>query len=251
MKILFKLKIPPSQTIYFGEPEDEREKEEMFALRFKVYSSRNYIKDSSYPNKLEFDNYDLENKCVYFIAKFDNILVGSIRVIRDYYLPTEKECFEFEEPEEIKYICRNNRLELSRLIAIPPSENKYFPRHLIMIFLLYCCLLYAKENNIKGGYAFIKSKLEKKLKKINIPFKRILKYKQIYPSNGPLFKYFNNPHDPVVPIYYLTDDIEEWFNGFLRKYFFILKENNINEFVLNKNKFNLFLFISFLKNVFK
>jgi len=251
MKILFKLKISSEKLIYFGQPENMQEKDEMFRFRFEVYSRRNYIEDTNYPNKLEIDSYDLEGKCVYFISKFNDILVGSVRVIRDYYLPTEKECFKFEEPDQIKSIDRNERIELGRLIAVPPSNNQYFPRHLIMIFLLYCCLLYAKENNIKGGYAFIKSKLEKKLKKINIPFKKILKYQQIYPSNGPLFKYFNDPNDPVIPIYYLTSEIDKWFSDFLKKYFVILKENNISVFILKKTKFNLFLFISFLRNVFR
>ncbi len=199
------------KIIYFGEPTDHEELEKMFKLRFQVYSKHGYIVKENYPDFIEKDVYDT-GKCRYLIAKIDGDVIGSVRLIRDYYLPTEKECFKFEEPQAMRKIPRDQRVELSRLVAMPYKiDNHFIPRHLVLLGLISSALKIAKEENIKGGYAFIKKSLSIKLNKIGIPYHLIKPYTQIY-SCGPLYNYFHQAEDPVFPIYFLKDEIEDYLN---------------------------------------
>lgn len=244
MKILntLKLKIDKKEKeIFFGLAETNQELEEMFRLRYQVYSARDYIDADLFPECLEKDVCDAENKCVYFIAKIDDKIIGTVRLIRDYYLPTEKECFDFKEPQDMAKISRTQRAEIGRLIVIPHKINgQYLPRHLGMLFLMDALLKYATQNNILGGYAFIKSKLEKKLVKIKIPFHIINPHTQIYPQNGVIYKYFNQKDDPVVPIYFINGEVQKRLDEILGNKLMFKKIGEDN-FVLRENFYNRFL----------
>ena len=114
--------------IYFGKADKKEELEEIYKLRYEVYTEKGYIKKESYTNLSERDDYDLENKCHYFIAKIDDRIIGCIRLIVDNPLPTQK-YFHFNEPEKIRLIPINNRCELGRFIIVPldKEKGKYLP----------------------------------------------------------------------------------------------------------------------------
>ena len=158
------------RIIYFGLPDNQRELDETFRLRFKIYAEKNYIDSSKFPNGLEEDEHDFNNQCSYFIAKIDEQIIGFVRIIKDNVLPTEK-YFKFFEPEAIKNIPDYQRCELGRLIVAPFTDKngKYLPRHIVLLFLIKSLVDFGIKNNILGGYAFIKDKLKKKFKKLRIP----------------------------------------------------------------------------------
>jgi len=242
-KIYFKTKKGNEKVIYLGEPIQEGEMEEMFKLRYEVYVEHNYISKKLFPDRQEKDSYDLEKKCIYFIAVIDDEVIGSIRVIRDDALPTEKECFKFRAPKEIKEILRDRRAELSRLIAKKHrTGGNFLPRHLVLLGLLSVALEFALKNNIEGGYAFIKNSLYKKLKKIRIPFHTIKSYQQIY-DQAVLRKYFHQEKNPVRPIYFLRSEIEQYLNWlFNNKLFFEkLSETEYRLKRINRPLFFIFL----------
>lgn len=229
--------------VKFGIPDSEEELIKMFKLRYEIYSQKNYIDPNQFPDKLERDEYDKNNKAIYFIASVNNEVIGTLRLIKDYPLPTQL-YFEFEEPEEIKQIKKQNLVEIGRLIVKPYKLNtkKYLPRHLIMLGLFKTICDYSHKYNFLAGYAFIKSSLEKKLKFINFPVEYIQQYKQKYPEDGILFRYFNNPTDPVIPVYFLRDSIEKFLNTIFNWKFFNYTGKNI---ILFKDTYWNRLFLKF------
>lgn len=111
------------KIIFFGIPDNQQEMDEMHKLRYKVYSERNYIDKNCFKDEKEKDEYD-ENKSYHFIAKIDDRIIGTARLITDHYLPTEKDCFKFNEPKKLKKVPRENRAEISRLIVDKYDNDK-------------------------------------------------------------------------------------------------------------------------------
>jgi len=202
-----------NKLLKFGIPNSPEELEKMFKLRYEVYSKMGYISPEMFPEKIEKDNYDEEKKCEYFIAKIDSQIVGTGRLIQDYYLPTEKECFKFEEPKEFKNIPRDRRGEIGRLI-VARGNNKFIPPHLILLGILYSIMRFSLQKNLQLGYSFAKKSLIKKMERLKIPFHIIKSYTQIY-SKKHLYGYFHDKKDPVFPVYYSRDEAREY----LRKIF--------------------------------
>jgi N-acyl-L-homoserine lactone synthetase len=238
--------------LIFGQPNSKKELDQMFELRYQVYLKHDYIHKEMFPKKREKDIYDEQGKCTYFIAKLGNgMVVGSLRLIRDYFLPTEKECFKFKEPEEITKIPRNQRVEISRLVARPCKINgdHHLPRHLVLLGLLRVALDFSLENDIKGGYSFIKQSLGKKLRKLGIPFHLIKNYQQIY-NKKILWKYFNQKEDPVFPVYFLRDEINDYFEKLFnsRLIFEKIGEEKYKFKKIGDGKILILKIISFLHN---
>src|SRR3989344_8616218 len=108
MKLKRKLQLVISgetKVIRFGEAETEEELNKIFKLRFDSYSSKGYIDPMRFPNGLEMDDYDIRKDCRYFLAELDGKTIGTIRIIFNKILPTEK-YFTFDEPQEIRDIPR-------------------------------------------------------------------------------------------------------------------------------------------------
>ncbi len=218
------------KTIYFGLPDNDKELEEMYKFRYRVYLKHNYIIENI--EGRDVDEYD-NGRSIYFIAKIDNRIIGTVRLIQAEYLPTEKDCFNFQEPLEISKIPRNQRAELSRLIVEHYDKKVFLPRHLVMLGLLSVIMVYALENNINGGYSFIKDSLKVKLNKLDFPFYSIKNFRQVY-NKGILNKYFNDNTDLVWPIYYLTAEIVPYFDKIFGKKIFFRKKNSNKIFFKNQ-----------------
>ena len=185
-------------SLRVGYPETDEEREAMFRLRAEVYRKEGYITTEN-----DIDQYDLDNKCVYFIAKIDENLVGTVRLVIDDPLPTEL-YFDFEEPEEIARIPRNKRGEISRLIGIAKGMN-----HLVSLSLIKAIIEWAKENDFLGGYSSIfKGNFNQAFSMLAQPISSAtLKY-----DSELLHNYFYKG-EKVLPIYYLRDEAAE----FMRK----------------------------------
>jgi len=238
MKIIYELSLKLEGTdkaIFFGIPDKTDELERMFLLREEVYQKKDYINAKS-----DKDEYDENGKCVYFIAKIEDDIIGTVRLIIDNPLPTQKDCFDFQEPEEMKEIDINKRGELSRLISVPYKKNIYLPRHLVLMFLIGCVFKYSNDNNILGGYSFITTKLYDKINKIKVPFHVIDKYQQKYPTDGLMYPYFSKKDNPIIPIYYNIEEIKTYLEKLFgdRKMF---EKINENKFRFKNSLYNKFL----------
>lgn len=183
-----------------GYPETDEELEAMFRLRTKVYTEWGYIT----AGQNDKDEYDLDNKCVYFIAKIDEKLVGTVRVVIDDPLPAEL-VLDFKEPEEIARIPRNKRCEISRLIGTAKGLN-----HLVSLSLIKAMIEWAKENDCRGGYSFIQSYLVQILNSIRFPIHFIEPY-TLKNIEGSLHDYLDKSGgSEVLPIYYLRGESAEF-----------------------------------------
>ena len=231
-----------SKTILFGYPTTQTEFDEMFRLRYDVYSRRGYIEPSRFPDKQEKDEFDKDNRTRYFIAQIEGgRIIGTVRLIIKDQLPTE-EYFLFKEPAKISEVPRSKRGELGRFIIIPPDKAKgeYLPRNLVMLFITDLLADYGIAHDIAGGYVFIKSSLNEKFKKLRAPFHVVTPYKQHYPENGVLLPYFTQPDDPVMPAYFLTKECKKFANRLLRASL-MFKIERTGDFMLKSNLYTSFL----------
>ncbi|MFA6255294.1 MAG: acyl-homoserine-lactone synthase [Patescibacteria group bacterium] len=224
------------KTIYFGMPDHNEELVEMYKFRYRIYLERSYIIRNQ--EEKEVDDYD-DGRSVYFIAKIDDRIIGTVRLIRDEYLPTEKDCFQFQEPLEISKIPRNKRAELGRLIVERYDEKSFLPRHLVLLGLTYTVMNYALENNIYGGYSFIKDSLRLKLEKLKFPFHFIKDFKQVY-CKSVLSNYFKDNKDPVWPIYYLSEEVVPYCNKIFNNQLFFKRGNSGRLIFRNQFIFKVF-----------
>ncbi len=242
MKNLLKLKFDfenkPSY-IDFGQPETLEEHEEMFRFRYEVYKKKDYFKSDYEYSDNGLDSCDKEKTTEYFIAKFNEKIIGSVRLIRTEVLPTEH-YFEFKEPEEVAKIPREKRAELSRLTVAPYLHGVYLPRNIVFLLLLYVLVDYAQKNRIDGGYSFVKNSLREKMIKLKMPMNIIEDFSVCYPSDGILYNYFyNQPENKVFPIYFLTDDFKKYLDNLLEnKRLFSFSENEV---ILKTNLYTKFL----------
>lgn len=188
-----------------GHPKTKKEFQAMFQLRADEYRRRGYITTES-----DIDEYDLEGKCAYFIARIEGKIVGTARLIIDDPLPTEK-YFEFKEPSSMKSIPRNQRGEISRLVVIAGKMN-----HLVLWHLIKAIVEFGQEEGLQGGYAFIKRGLNRIIESVGIPIHRIRPFTLRYEEEL-LHGYFYNG-SPVVPIYYLRDEVADAMERIAEKY---------------------------------
>jgi N-acyl-L-homoserine lactone synthetase len=231
MKILKTVQVDidgKEETIDFGIPETSAEMQKMFALRYSEYSRRGYINPEKYSDGQEKDDYD-DGRSFYFIAVWKDKAIGTIRLIQDNILPTEND-FQFDEPTELSGISRQNRAEFGRFVIVPPDRQnkKFLPRGLVMLVMFSVLLEYCREQNILGGYSFIKTDLYKKMCRLRMPVRIISPYLQKYPENGVLHNYFSQKENPVIPIVFLTDDFENYLRKILSfKLIFAINGKNI------------------------
>lgn len=204
------------KSIFFGIPEGD-ELKDMFKFRYANYLKKGYIESNNFG--VEKDEYD-DGRSFYFIAVIDSRIIGSVRLIKDEYLPTEKECFDFSEPESMKKVSRDKRVEMGRLIVEKYSDDYQLPRHLVLLGLIFAVVSFCRQKNYTGGYAFIKNSLKIKLDNLKFPIHYIENFKQIY-NEGVLKKYFSNHQDIVWPVYYLIDEVSSYIDRiFGNKIFF-------------------------------
>lgn len=216
------------RSILFGYPSNKDEINDIYTFRYKEYLDRGYINKSDFKEEKDIDEYD-DGRSFYFFAKWENKIIATIRLIRDDILPTEKS-FRFNAPDFIKNIDPKNRFELGRFIIVPLDKiNKLFlPRQIAMITMFRVIFEYANQNNLLGGYSFVKTSLLKKLLKIKAPIVPIINYKQTYGKDGVLYKYFNQEYDKVVPIAFLVESFKSYINKiFSNKLIFSIKDDNI------------------------
>jgi len=233
MRVLRKLKLnlnKDQKTIFFGIPTDKNEEGGMFDVRKDVYEKRRYI----LPGASDRDKYDINNVSTYFIAKVDSEIVGAVRLIKSDPLPTEIH-YAFTETEDLKNIPREKRAELGRLVVRSPKGGGFFPRGIVLLFLLDVVVSYAEEQGLLGGMSFIKFSLLKKLKDRKMPLKLIEDYKFNVKSHDVLYPYFTQEHDPVIPVYFITKNFRSYIDKIFSNRFVFKKSKEENDTLILRN----------------
>jgi len=221
-KILLKVE-GVQKTIFFGMPDTENELKEMYKLRYRVYvEKQKYIPVTDQQNGSEVDEYDRNNFCHYFIARIDDRIIGSTRMIRHSPLPIEKDYFAFETPLKVRDIPKDKMVEIGRLISTKYSKDVYLPRHLVLLGLLSSMIEFGIQKGYMGGYGAIKEKGKKALQALNVPIHDIENAKIIYDpetSHDPLSNFFGDSTNPVHPIYYVGEELQKYLDNILNNKF--------------------------------
>ncbi len=227
----------------FGIADQKQEQESVHRLRYQIYLKKEYIDQKDFPDESEKDSFDEDGSCIYFIACVNKKIFGTIRLIKTNPLPTEK-FFKFDEPDQIKELKKSGSIaELSRFVIKPTHEEigEFLPRNLTMLFILDSLMKYSEENNIQGGYFFLKNSLETKMEKLKFPLHPINNYALLYPKNAKLSKYFYQPTDTVAPFYFLTQEYKKYLSKVTDNKLIFEKENSGREFRLKSNPYTHFL----------
>lgn len=216
MEKLNSITLESGLKIDFGIPSTQEESEQMFALRHEVYvEEKEYIPKDAVTSNLERDKWDLNGKCIYFIATIEGRIAGTSRIIKSDPLPTECDYYSFTEPEEIALLPRDSRAEIGRIISRPSlATDRRVPRHIIMLGLFYTMAQYGSRHGIEGGYGSIKNSALTKIEKLGIPIQRIKNYSLQYDptvSTDPLKNFFSDS-DKVVLIYFMTGKVLKYLN---------------------------------------
>jgi N-acyl-L-homoserine lactone synthetase len=211
---------------------------EVYKQRYRVYSRYGYLHESDFSSKKEADAFD-KKECTYVVAKRDERLVGSLRLIEATVLPIEV-YFKFKLPKKALDKLER-RAEISRLIVerLHPADD-LIPRNLIMLSLVQALVEEAMQRDIELGVAYVKQSLLRKLRRLRFPIHVISESKCVYPKNGPMAPYFYSKKDPVSPAYFYIDEV----NAYLLSVFhgrFFAKSKEAHMFTLRKDMFNSML----------
>ncbi|XKT75005.1 MAG: N-acyl amino acid synthase FeeM domain-containing protein [Patescibacteria group bacterium UBA2103] len=229
------------EVISFGELVSKEEVEKAEALRYKIYTKYNYLDTTQYTEEKESDLYDEQEGTIYFGAMVGDRLIGFVRLIKaeHHTLPVFNN-YSFEVPEELADIPKEHLCELGRLVIDKYSDTAYFPRNVVLLFMMSCLLDYAKENGLVYSYSFIKSRLLKKLDKLNFPYTLIEDSKLLYIEDGPMAPYFYNEEDPAIPAYVSITDGQKFLDKTVHGRFLFDRISD-TEYKLKNNLYTNFL----------
>jgi len=187
-----------------------RERAAVQAQRFRVYQRRGYYRPGL---RADRDAYD--EKAAYFLATLRDddlgcLLLGSARLIlgesrAGFRFPAER-AFEFELPAAIQETAVCQRVEVSRVVA-EAVQGIVIGGLLTPVGLLQAISEHTRTLDVRSGLAVIKLRLLRALQGLDVCLHVIHPARLIYPSDGPVSAYFHHHPDPVVPVWWLTDEI--------------------------------------------
>ena len=123
----------------------------------------------------------------------------------EFMFPAQK-AFEFELPAAIQETAVCQRVEVSRVVA-EAVQGIVIGGLLTPLGLLQAVSEHGRRLGIRCGLAVIKLRLLRALQGLGVCLHVIHPARLIYPSDGSVSAYFHHHPDPVVPVYWLTDEI--------------------------------------------
>jgi hypothetical protein len=138
------------------------------------------------------------------------VLLGSARVIpgqsrAGFRFPAEQ-AFEFELPERIAAIAASQRVEVTRVVA-EAVQGIVIGGLLTPLGLIQAISEYVRPLGIRCGLSVIKRRFLRVLQALGVRLHEIQPARLVYPSDGPVAGYYHRHADPVIPVYWLVDEI--------------------------------------------
>lgn len=153
--------------------DDEKEIEDIYRLRYKVYCEEyGYIDKSKYPDGLEKDKFDKHSSYLVIRDKHDEV-AATVRIIH-YSIDGFPIQEHFKFNLDINKIDREHLVEISRLIVA-----KKYRRKQLIVFLLKGLSVYAINKKVSHAFCVIDEKLYPMLHKLSVPV-QIIGEKQLY-----------------------------------------------------------------------
>jgi hypothetical protein len=209
MNVLARIKAG-GREIEYGLATTDDERAAVQAQRFRVYRRRGY----HHPRlQADLDAYD--QTAAYFLATLPDgaggrFLLGSARLILGAARPafrflTER-AFELELPAALRDAEPVQRFEVSRLVA-ESVQGVSIGGLMIPLGLIQAISEYTRLLDVRSGLAVIKLRLLRALQGLGVCLHEIQPARLIYPVDGPMSGYYHHHPDPVVPVYWLIDEI--------------------------------------------
>jgi hypothetical protein len=198
-----------NRIIDCGRSITKRERAAALAQRFRVYQRQGY-----YGPGLRVDRDGWDRKALYFLSllrdEAGGVLIGSARLIvgesaPGFRFPTE-ENFELELPAAIRGTAVCERAEVSRVVA-EATCGIVIGGLLTPLGLLHAMAEYSRPRGIRCGFAMIKQRLLRALQSAGVCVREIEPAKLVCPEDSPMSGYFHRHADPVIPTYWLTEEI--------------------------------------------
>jgi len=187
-----------------------RERAAVLAQRFRVYQRRGY-----YRPDLQADRDAHDARAPYFVATLcdgsdGRFLLGSARLILGeprpgFRLPVD-EAFEFELPTAIRETTLSQRVEVTRVVA-EAVQGIVVGGLLTPLGLIQAIALYVRPLGIRCGLAVIKQRFLRALQGLGVCLHEIAPARLIYPKEGLAAGYYHEHPDPVIPVYWLVEEI--------------------------------------------
>lgn len=250
MKKIFTISNKKEQDIDFGIAISKEEIQNVYSFRYMVYLEKGHICKKK--DQKDIDYFDEKKLCRYYIAKYNNNLIGTLRIIYSNPSPTKALFYEFTVPDKIANIKDENILEVGRLISRPFVFSLKIPRHLIMIGLFHAIGVDQFNNKYQAGYGSIKKSVYDKLRAIGLPVNEITSAlpRKIINLRG-VKNFFKESKDAPHPVYYIIDEVRDYLNGLFNNVL-VFKKNSPKHYVLrSKIMFYLYFVIKASKNHFK
>ena len=199
-----------SRAIECGLATTRRERAAVLAQRFRVYQRKGYYRPG-----LQVDRDAHDDKAAYFLATLPDgdlglVLLGSARLIlgesrAGFRFPCEM-AFEFELPAAIRDTAVSQRVEISRVVA-EAAQGIVIGGLLVPLGLIQAMAGHTRPLDVRAGLAMIKLRLLRALQGLGVRLHEIHPARLIYPTDGPMSGYCHHHPDPVVLVYWLTDEI--------------------------------------------
>jgi hypothetical protein len=138
------------------------------------------------------------------------VILGSARLILGearpgFRFPVEK-ALRFELPDVVRAIPLRQREEVGRLVTERPEG--IVPGGLLTpLGLMQAIASYSRQRDIRCGLASLKRRLLRALVGAGVRLRELPHAGLTYPRDGAMAGYFYSHPDPVVPVYFLRDEI--------------------------------------------
>jgi hypothetical protein len=182
----------------------------VLAQRFRVYQRRGYHRPG-----LQHDRDAYDRRAVSFVALLcagdePGFLLGSARLVcgdneAAFRFPIE-DIFELKLPAAVQEVPVPQRAEVSRLV-VDSVQGIVVGGLLTPLSLIQAITVYSQAHDIRLGFSIMKSRFLRALHIAGLPFHELAWSQLTYPHNGAMAGYFYRDPDPVVPVYWLAEEI--------------------------------------------
>ena len=209
MKVLARIKAG-GREIERGLATTSEERAAVEAQRFRVYKRRGYYRPG-----LQADRDAYDDKAAYFLAtlpdgELGRILLGSARLILGesrpgFRFPAEQ-ALEFELPAAVRETTPAQRVEVSRVVA-EAVQGIVIGGLMIPLGIIQAISEHTRPLGVRCGMAIMKLRLLRALQGLGVRLVDIQPARVIYPKDGPVAGYLHHHPDPVVPAWWLVNEI--------------------------------------------
>jgi len=198
------------RQIDFGLATTRGERAAALAQRFRVYQRYGYYRPG-----LRVDRDEYDRKAVYLTAtvgtgRRPDMLIGSARLVVGeaeipFTFPSQK-AFQFELPEAIREVASHQCAEVTRFVSERPGSI-VAGGLLVPLGLIQAVSVYSRRHAIRCGLAVVKQRLLRALYTAGVPLSETASAKLVYPEDGPTGPYYHRHADPVIPVWWGTNEL--------------------------------------------